>query len=124
MTVAAARKTSRERAAAREAAILEAARAVFIEHGYDDGRVAEIARRAGVAEGTVYLYYGTKKDLVRAVIEAYWARLTEQAERAIDPTAPVFDQIKALARFHLSAFLEDIEYINLFPENKLDVNEQ
>ena len=48
--------TQRQRLEAREEAILAAATAVFGESGVDGARMAEIARRADVAEGTVYLY--------------------------------------------------------------------
>ena len=47
--------TQRQRLEAREEAILAAATAVFGESGVDGARMAEIARRADVAEGTVYL---------------------------------------------------------------------
>jgi TetR/AcrR family fatty acid metabolism transcriptional regulator len=51
--------TQRQRLEAREEAILAAATSLFSESGVDGARMAEIARRADVAEGTVYLYYKT-----------------------------------------------------------------
>lgn len=105
--------TRRQKLDDREAAILAAARAVFVEQGYESGRVAEIARRAGVAEGTVYLHYRTKAELMQAVVEQWWSALTENARAAIDPQAACFIQLAQFAEFHLSAFLDQIEYINL-----------
>src|SRR5215475_4544995 len=45
-------------------AILYAARELFANHGYDDTTIAEIAQTAGVAVGTVYLYFANKHDIL------------------------------------------------------------
>jgi AcrR family transcriptional regulator len=59
---------SRERRkSARRGAILDAARKVFAEKGYDGATIADIAREAGVAAGTLYLYYESKVDLFAAL---------------------------------------------------------
>ena len=52
--------------------ILEAAREVFCERGYEDAAMAEIAARAGVVEGTIYKYFESKRDLVFKVMEAWY----------------------------------------------------
>ena len=57
--------TQRQRLEAREEAILAAAASLFSESGVDGTRMAEIARKADVAEGTVYLYYKNKHELWR-----------------------------------------------------------
>ncbi|MEQ9695108.1 TetR/AcrR family transcriptional regulator [Shimia sp. SDUM112013] len=105
--------TKREKLEQREAAILDAAREVFTSVGYEKGRIAEIARKAGVAEGTIYLYYKTKQDLVRAVINAYWSDLTKRARDTVDTSLPFFAQLEQFARFHMTSFHEDIDYIDL-----------
>jgi len=51
----------------RRDAILAAARSVFAEKGYEGATIADIAREAGVASGTVYLYYASKTDLFAAL---------------------------------------------------------
>lgn len=58
----------RRRKADRPAEIVEAALAVFAEKGFAAARLDEIARRAGVSKGAVYLYFATKEDLFRAVV--------------------------------------------------------
>lgn len=52
---------------ARRDAILTAARKVFARKGFDGTTIADIAREAGVAAGTVYLYYASKIDLFAAL---------------------------------------------------------
>ena len=56
------------RADARPQELLEAAQAVFVERGYAATRLEEVARRAGVAKATLYLYYENKLELFKAVV--------------------------------------------------------
>jgi len=58
----------RRRKTARPAEIIEAALSVFAETGFAAARLDEIARRAGVSKGALYLYFETKEDLFRAAI--------------------------------------------------------
>lgn len=51
------------------ATILEAAESVFGERGYADAKIAEVARRAGLAAGTLYNYFDNKESIFRALIE-------------------------------------------------------
>ncbi len=55
------------RKTARREAILAAARKVFARRGFDGTTIADLAREAGVAAGTVYLYYASKTDLFAAL---------------------------------------------------------
>jgi AcrR family transcriptional regulator len=58
----------RRRKDARPAEMVEAALDVFAEHGFAAARLDDIARRAGVAKGSLYLYFDTKEALFRAVV--------------------------------------------------------
>lgn len=55
----------------RPAEITEAAMAAFAEKGYAATKVDEVARRAGVSKGLLYLYFKTKEDLFKAVIRSF-----------------------------------------------------
>jgi AcrR family transcriptional regulator len=59
----------RRRKADRPAEIVAAALAVFAEKGFAAARLEEIAKRAGVSKGALYLYFETKEDLFRAVVD-------------------------------------------------------
>jgi AcrR family transcriptional regulator len=48
---------------ARPAEIIDAAIGVFIEKGYAATRLDDVAKRAGIAKGTLYLYFDTKEDI-------------------------------------------------------------
>jgi len=62
--------------------ILDAARELFAEHGYD-AQMDEIARRAGVGVGTVYRHFPNKEDLLEALIQARFDGLADAAREAI-----------------------------------------
>ena len=59
----------RRRKADRPGEIVEAAMAVFAERGFAAAKLDEIARRAGVSKGALYLYFETKEEIFRAVVD-------------------------------------------------------
>ncbi len=86
----------------RRADILRAARAVFAEHGFVGARIADIAASAGVATGTVYLYFESKEALVAALVDDLLARLTVVLCAVLDRpgnVAPVAETIRAALAF-------------------------
>ena len=73
----------RRRKEARPQELLDAALALFVEKGFAATRTEEIALRAGVSKGTLYLYYPSKEDLLEAVIAQHLSeRITEGAALA------------------------------------------
>lgn len=76
----------RRRKADRPDEIVAAAMAVFAEKGFAAAKLDDIARRAGVSKGAVYLYFETKEDIFRAVVE-----------RAISPNVGM---VRAMAAAH------------------------
>ena len=58
----------RRRKTARPSEIIEAALAVFAEKGFAGAKLDDIAARAGVSKGALYLYFETKEDLFKAVV--------------------------------------------------------
>jgi TetR/AcrR family transcriptional regulator len=61
----------RRRKEARPRELLDAALELFVEKGFAAARADEVARRAGVSKGTLYLYYPSKEDLLKAVIREH-----------------------------------------------------
>ena len=98
---------------AKESSILDAAETIFAQVGFDGAKVSDIARAASVAEGTVYLYYTNKQDLLAGVVGRFWTQLTLGAEAAIDPDATTAEQLEQLGRYHLNSILEQFEVVSL-----------
>jgi AcrR family transcriptional regulator len=70
----------RRRAEARPDEILEAALEEFNARGFDAARMEDVARRAGISKGAIYLYFPSKMALLEALIEAKVAPLARQAQ--------------------------------------------
>lgn len=70
----------------RPAEITEAAFQAFAEHGYAETPVDEVARRAGVSKGLLYLYFKTKEELFRAVIRSAVVPRVDALKAAIADT--------------------------------------
>ena len=107
------RHTSRARIEAKESSILDAAERTFAQAGFDGAKVSDIARAASVAEGTVYLYYKNKQDLLAGVVGRFWTQLTLGAEAAIEPDATTQEQLEQLGRYHLNSVLQQFEVVSL-----------
>ena len=77
------RRTQRERAEATRSALIEAARTLFAERGYDGVGTEEIVRAAGVTRGALYHHFGGKAELLEAVYERLEAESTERVARVV-----------------------------------------
>jgi AcrR family transcriptional regulator len=63
--------------------ILEAALELFVEHGFAAAKLEDVAQRAGVTKGTMYLYFASKEALFKAVVRAAVVPTLERAEQAL-----------------------------------------
>lgn len=94
--------------------ILDAAVAVFAQKGYFTARVSDIASAAGVADGTIYLYFKNKEDVIASlfahVIEGHMTRAKEEIANARTPR----QKLLAIARHHFTALTERRDVAILF----------
>ena len=72
-------------------AILRAAISVFAHNGYFNSKVADIAREAGVADGTVYLYFKSKEDILHSIFD-------RSVEDALDAARKQIEQVDGSTR--------------------------
>ncbi|MGH8700218.1 MAG: TetR/AcrR family transcriptional regulator [Burkholderiales bacterium] len=68
---------------ARPGEIRDAALDLFVEKGFAATRLEDVAQRAGVSKGTVYLYFDSKDDLFKSVIRSGMVRAIEEAEKLV-----------------------------------------
>ncbi|TGB14798.1 TetR/AcrR family transcriptional regulator [Streptomyces sp. MZ04] len=85
-TNAPATKTLREGSTQKRAAILSAARDLFLADGFDRSSVDAVAARAEVSKRTVYDYFGDKRTLLQAVVDAVGQSLITTIRRTLDDT--------------------------------------
>jgi AcrR family transcriptional regulator len=106
-------KTRRERLEEREDTIIAAAHDEFVENGFEGAKITGIARRAGVAEGTLYLYFRNKSALLSAVVGAFYGRLTAGAVEGVADREGTDEQITFLALHHLRSCLQEWAILSL-----------
>lgn len=87
--------------------ITEAAVEVFAERGFHQARVSDIARRAGVADGTIYLYFKNKEDLLLSIFEEKMDYLLAGLRDALADTADPIERIRRFAAFHFRQVREN-----------------
>ena len=75
-----------ERSGDKRERILAAAERIFARHGFFAARVSEIAKEAGVADGTIYLYFKSKDDLLISLFEARMRQVNDVLRDAIAET--------------------------------------
>jgi len=88
-------------------AILRAAIDVFAEHGYFNAQVADVARAAGVAAGTVYLYFKNKDDLLVSIFERSMREGLTSSRAAVADLRDPRERLLRLARAHLARLGHD-----------------
>jgi TetR/AcrR family fatty acid metabolism transcriptional regulator len=88
-------------------AILRAAIDVFAERGFFSSQVADIARAAGVAAGTVYLYFKSKDDLLVSIFERTMREGLAEGRTAAAGLPDPCERLRRLARLHLARLGRD-----------------
>jgi len=91
----------------KEKDILEAAIKVFAEVGYHKAKISKIAEIAGVATGSVYLYFKDKEDILLKIFEDIWNRLYEELNsvKSNDSLSP-FDKFDAMIDLIFDIYIE------------------
>jgi TetR/AcrR family fatty acid metabolism transcriptional regulator len=80
--------------------ILSAAERIFARHGFFAAKVSDVAKEAGVADGTIYLYFKSKDDLLISLFERRMAQLNTALKDAIADKSPR-EQLRAFVRTYL-----------------------
>ncbi len=97
--------------------LVDLARTLFLEKGVQKTTMAEIAKQAGVAEGTLYLYFENKKDLLNEVAISWSAQYLDQVTQELIGCHGLEEKIEAIVRNQLQfMFLQPELYFMFFRE--------
>lgn len=77
--------------------IIDGARKVFMEKGFDAASMNDICRAAGVSKGTLYVYFADKVELFEAMIARERVRFFDRIQGAIDLDAPLDERLRRVA---------------------------
>src|SRR2546428_12808141 len=83
--------------------ILRAAIDVFAQSGYFNAKVSEIARAVGVADGTIYLYFDGKEDLLISLFREHTRNYLQSLQRDLPNVNQAQERMRIPVRHHLSA---------------------
>jgi len=104
-----------ERKEAKRERILDAAVLEIARRGYYGTTVSTIARRAGVADGTIYLYFKNKEDVLVSIFERAMQQFNDQARRIMEEgAAGAEDKLRRIVALHLSLLGEDRDLAVIF----------
>jgi TetR/AcrR family transcriptional regulator, fatty acid metabolism regulator protein len=95
-------------------AILKAATVVFARNGFFQSQVADVARQAGVAAGTVYLYFRSKDDLLVSLFERTMRDAIAEGRAALEGVADPQERLARIARLHLERLGRDRDLAVVF----------
>src|SRR5690242_4147648 len=95
-------------------AILRAAIAVFAHNGYFNSKVADIAREAGVADGTVYLYFKSKEEILHSVFDRSVDAALAEAKKKIESISDPREKLRQIALLHLERLGADRDLAVVF----------
>ena len=90
----------------RRLAILEAAIDTFAQRGFHQARVSDVARQAGVADGTIYLYFKSKDDLLISLFEEKMEKIVETFKVEVNRHDSAQDRLKCFIELHLRMVAE------------------
>jgi TetR/AcrR family transcriptional regulator, fatty acid metabolism regulator protein len=95
-------------------AILRAAIRVFAHNGYFNSKVADIASEAGVADGTVYLYFKSKEEILHSIFDRSMEEAIAAGKKQLEQTTDPREKLRRIALLHLERLGADRELAIVF----------
>jgi TetR/AcrR family fatty acid metabolism transcriptional regulator len=109
-----AKRTSRNGATGKRELILRAATRVFARNGYFNSKVADIARAADVADGTVYLYFKSKDEILHSIFDQNMAEAIAAGRQLISDLNDPREKLRRIAKLHLERLGADRDLAVVF----------
>src|SRR5438094_6998985 len=108
------RNSKRNTVADKRMAILLAATEVFARNGYFNSKVADIARAADVADGTVYLYFKSKDEILHSIFDQNMAEAIASGRKLIELLSDPREKLRRIAKLHLERLGADRDLAVVF----------
>ena len=102
--------------------ILEAAVAVFAKAGFHESTISQIAKAAGVADGTIYLYFKNKDDILVHFFNFKTRQVFARFREEVDQAHKAVDKLRNLIRRHLEEFQKDRHMAVLYQAETHSIN--
>lgn len=99
--------------------ILDAAIKVFAEQGFHQATISQVAKEAGVADGTIYLYFKNKSDILANFLSYKTRMVFDRFRKAVDKADNAEEKLKNLIRVHLADFQRNRDMAVVFQREAL-----
>lgn len=106
----------------RRAEIVDAARTVFAHRGFADGIMDEIAKQAGVAKGTLYLYFQSKTEIYKAVLDRDMQAVKQNTLSRLDEAKGLREKIRAFILVRLENAEASREFFRIMDSESRALN--
>ena len=106
------RRDRRKQATRRQ--LIRAGRRLFSEAGLYEARIEDLSRRAGIAKGTLYLYFRNRDELAREVVAMGYRELRAHVLGRIGGTRSLGGLVRALVEAHVEFFRENPDLVRIF----------
>lgn len=93
--------------------ILQTARRLFAQDGYESTTTSAIARQAGTSESQLIKHFGSKEGLLEAIFEASWQQIGARIQQLLAQPAPPLDRLRTLGDLLVAAVENDAELKSL-----------
>ena len=113
-TTDAVKATVRAAVSDKREAILRAAIKVFARKGYFNSKVADVAGEAGIADGTVYLYFKSKDEILHSIFDRAMAEFIEDGRRKLEGIEQPAERLRRIAGLHLEKLGADRDLAIVF----------
>ncbi|UHA72585.1 TetR/AcrR family transcriptional regulator [Paenibacillus sp. 481] len=94
--------------------ILDAAYELFGSNGFYETKMSEIAEKAGIAKGTLYLYFNSKEQLFTAITVRDFEQYAAELEFGLQKCHLLMEKLQFVAEHHLRYYFNRKQYTNLF----------
>jgi TetR/AcrR family fatty acid metabolism transcriptional regulator len=106
--------SARPAVADKREAILRAATRVFARNGYFNSKVADIASAAGVADGTVYLYFKSKEEILHSIFDRTMEEAIAAGRKQLSAITDPREKLRRIAELHLERMSTDRDLAVVF----------
>lgn len=98
----------------KRSAILKSATKVFAQKGFFNSKVADIAAHAGIADGTVYLYFKSKEEILHSIFDEAMSKFIDEGRRELAKIDSPVECLRKVAELHLRRLGDDRDLAIVF----------
>ncbi len=111
---------AREKDENKRIAVMQSSKLLFASKGFVNTSIADIVRETGMSVGTIYTYFKSKDEIVRAIVEEGWSSLYTRIGSALAGVEDSQSRLKMLVEIFLPELLQDLPLINILLSEAID----